>query len=260
MTTAAYLNSPETIRSRLSVGQVSRFAPVLILFVRPGLALLAQGITVWLLTQMQSPSPSIAVHSWWTVYGTVVDLGCLALLAWLVKREGIHLLDLVSFDRRKLKVDILIGLGIFLFIFPLAVFGGGALASRIAYGSLQAELPQYALIRTLPLMAVLYSRLLWWPLWSFTEELTYQGYALPRLRVLTGKTWLSVALVGFFWALQHSFLPWINIQHGAYLLITFLPLTIALQLVYLRVGRLTPLIIGHWLMDLASVLFLLQVG
>ncbi|HJS19819.1 MAG TPA: hypothetical protein VJ785_13815, partial [Anaerolineales bacterium] len=78
---------------------------------RPGLALLAQGITVWLLTQMQSPSPSIAVRSWWTVYGTVVDLGCLALLAWLVKREGILLLDLVSFDRRKLKVDILIGLG-----------------------------------------------------------------------------------------------------------------------------------------------------
>ena len=53
---------------------------------------------------------------------------------------------------------------------------------------------------------------------------------------------------------------WINLQHAVYLLLTLLPLTIALPLIYLRVRRLTPLIVGHWLMDLASMLFMLQVG
>ena len=260
MSTLTCLNSPESIQSRLTDGRVSRFAPALILLARPGLALLAQGIAVWVLIQMRVPEPTIIVRNWWTVYGTLVDLGCLVLLGWLVKSEGIRLLNLVGFDRGKLKTDILIGLGIFIVIFPLTVFGGGALASRIAYGSLQAELPQGAFIRTLPLLAVLYSRLLWWPLWSFTEELTFQGYALPRLRALTRNTWLSVAMVSFFWAIQHSFLPWIDIRHAAYLFITFVPLTIALQVVYLRVGRLTPLIIGHWLMDLSSVLFMLTIG
>ncbi len=175
-------------------------------------------------------------------------------------REGIRLLDLVSFEKSRLKTDILTGLGIFIIVFPLTVFGGGMLASWLAYGSLQPALPEGAFIRTLPLLAVLYSRVLWWPLWSFTEELTYQGYALPRLQALTRRTWLSVALVCFGWSLQHSFLPWINFQHAVYLFITFVPLTIALQLIYLRLHRLTPLIIGHWLMDLASVLFMVQVG
>ena len=232
----------------------------MILLVRPVLALPAQGITLLIFILARIPSPAVTVRNWWTVYGTLVDLGCLALLVWLVKREGIRLLDLVGFDKSKLKTDLLVGLGIFVFVFPLTVFGGGMLASLLAYGSLQAELPQGAFIRTLPLLAVWYSRLLWWPLWSFTEELTFQGYALPRLKALTGNTWLPVALVSFCWAIQHSFLPWINLQHAVYLFLTFLPLTIALPLIYLRVRRLTPLIIGHWLMGLASVLFMLQMG
>ena len=260
MTAIALNNSQEVLRDRLASGHIPRFALGSILLARPALAILAQGITLLFFVQRRVPSPTIAVRNWWTVYGTLVDLGCLALLAWLVKREGIRLLDLVGFDKSKLKTDLLLGLGIFVFVFPLTVFGGGMLASRLAYGSLQAELPQWAFIRALPLLAVLYSRLLWWPIWSFTEELTFQGYALPRLRALTKSTWIPVALVSFCWALQHSFIPWINLQHAVYLLLTFLPLTIALPLIYLRVRRLTPLIVGHWLMDLASVLFMLQVG
>ena len=194
------------------------------------------------------------------MYGTLIDLGCLALLFWLTSREGIRLRDLFGFTKNKLKIDISIGLGIFLIVFPLTVFGGGMLAELIAYGSLSPVLPEATFIRTLPVLAVLYSRLLWWPLWSVTEELTYDGYALPRLKALTKSTWFSVALVSFFWSLQHSFLPWVNPQHGLYLFLTFVPLTIALQLIYLRVKRLTPLIIGHWLMDLVSVLFMLQIG
>ena len=260
MSTIALNNSREAIQSRLAGGRVSPFAPVLMLIARPVLALLFQGITVLFFIQANLPAPAVTARHWWTVYGTLIDLGCLALLAWLVRREGLRLLDLVSFDRSKLKPDILLGLGIFIVVFPITIFGGGMLASLLAYGSLQPELPEGAFLRTLPLLAVLYSRLLWWPLWSLTEELTFQGYALPRLQALTKSTGISMALVTFFWSVQHSFLPWISLQHAAYLFITFVPLTIALQLIYLRVRRLTPLILGHWLMDLFSVLFLLQVG
>jgi hypothetical protein len=37
--------------------------------------------------------------------------------------------------------------------------------------------------------------------------------------------------------------------------ITFIPLTIAMELAYLRIRRLPPLIVAHWLMDLSNVLF-----
>ncbi len=134
------------------------------------------------------------------------------------------------------------------------------LAGLIAYGSTQPELPAFTFIRTLPILGALYSRFLWWPLWSLTEELTYNGYTLPRLKAITRSPWLSVALVSFFWSIQHSFMPWVNPQHGLYLFVMFVPLTAALQLVYLRVGRLVPCIIGHWLMDLTSAVLMIQIG
>jgi uncharacterized protein len=260
MTTLTTENYPEAIQLRLEAGRISRFGPFLMLIARPALALLCQGITLLLLTQLKVPNASTAVRNWWSVYGTLIDFGCLGLLFWLTRREGIRLRDLVAFTKSKLKTDILIGLGIIALVFPVCVFGGGMIASLIAYGSPNPVLPEATFIRTLPLLAVLYSRILWWPLWSLTEELTYDGYALPRLKATTKSTWLSVAVVSFFWAIQHSFLPYVNPQHGLYLFLTFVPLTIVLQLIYLRVRRLTPLIMGHWMMDLVSALFMLQVG
>ena len=109
-------NPPKVIETRL--------APWLMLFARPALAILAQGITILVFIQLQIQSPAVAVRNWWTVYGTLVDIGCLALLFWLTRREGIRIFDLISFDKSKLKNDILLGLGIFLVIFPLTVFGG----------------------------------------------------------------------------------------------------------------------------------------
>lgn len=260
MTALATPNLPEALQTRLAAGRISRFGPFLMLFARPALALLAQGITLLLFAQLNVPNANITVRNWWTVYGTLVDLGCLGLLLWLTRREGVRLRDLVSFAKSKLKTDALIGLGIIALVFPVCVFGGGMLASLIAYGSISPALPEFTLTRSLPLLAVLYSRILWWPLWSLTEELTFNGYALPRLKAITKSSWISVALVSFSWSLQHSFLPWVNPQHALYLFLTFVPLTIILQLIYLRVRRLTPLILSHWLMDLGSVLFMLQVG
>ena len=238
---------------------IPRVAPAIMVLARPALALAAQGIFVVLLTQLQVQAPTVTVRNWWTVYGTLIDIVCLALLFWLTKAEGISLFSLTSFNKSRLSKDILLGIGIFIVIFPLAVFGGSLLAGTLAYGTIQPVLPEGAFIRSLPLWAVLYSRIIWWVIWSFTEELTFQGYALPRLQKFMKHKWLAVVWVGFGWSLQHSFLPFINVQHALYLFIMFVPLTLVLQLIYLRLGRLMPVIIAHWLMDLASVLFMIQV-
>jgi hypothetical protein len=189
----------------------------------------------------------------------LVDFGCIGLLIWLTRQEGIRLRDLISFVKSKLKTDVLLGLGIFIIVFPVTIIGLGRLAMLIAYGNLNPVFPEFTFTRTLPLLAVLYSRILWWPLWSVTEEMTYTGYALPRLNAITKSTWLSVAVVSIFYSLQHCFLSIADFQYGFYTFLLFIPLAVALELIYLRVKRLTPLIIGHWLMDLASVLFMLQI-
>jgi hypothetical protein len=252
-------NSAESIQTRLAAGRIPRYGPILALLSRSAFILLFQGITFLILKQVNFPNASVAIRNWWSVYGTMVDFGCLALLFWLTRREGVPLLDLVSFVKSKLKTDLALGLGIFIIVFPISVFVFGRLAMQITYGSLNPEFPEGTFIRTLPLLAVLYSRIIWWPIWSATEEMIYNGYALPRLVEMTKSRWVSVLVVSFFFSIQHSFLAMATFQQGVYMFLIFVPLTIAEALIYLRVRRLTPLIIGHWLMDLTSVLFMLQV-
>jgi uncharacterized protein len=259
MTEAELINSPEAIQSRLAKGSTPRYGPMLMLFARPALLLLFNRLFLLFLMQLKVPTADVEVRNWSSVYGTLVDFGCLGLLIWLTKREGIRLRDLIGFVKSKLKTDIPLGLGIFVIVFPVTIIGLGRLAMLAAYGTLNPVFPEFTFIRTLPLLAVLYSRILWWPLWSVTEEMTYDGYALPRLNAITKSPWLSVALVSFFYSIQHCFLSIAGFQYAFYSFLLFIPLTIALELIYLRIHRLTPLIIGHWLMDLASVLFLLQI-
>jgi hypothetical protein len=51
--------------------------------------------------------------------------------------------------------------------------------------------------RHLPLWGMLYSLILWAPIWSATEELTYNGYLAPRIAAFSGRRWVPLAVVGF---------------------------------------------------------------
>jgi uncharacterized protein len=254
------INAPQAIQSRLNDGRIPRFGPMLMLFARPALLLLTQGVFLQLFLQLNVPNAAVAVRNWWSVFGTLVDVGCLGLLFWLTKREGIRLRDLIGLTKSRLTTDIPLGLSIFLIVFPVTILGGGMLAAVITYGSPNPVFPEATYSRTLPVPAVLYSRLLWWPLWSATEEMTYNGYALPRLSAMVGSNWLSVTIVSFFFSIQHSFLSLAGFRYGFYMFLTFIPLTVTMCLIYLRIRRLAPLIIGHWLMDLSGVLLLLRAG
>ena len=254
------VNSFEAIQARFAQGRIPRYGPMLMLIARSAFILLAQGIAFLLFLQLKVPNASVIIRNWWPVYGTLVDIGCLGILYYLTKREGIRLLDLISLVKSKLKKEIPLGLGLFILIAPITIFGGGMLAQLIAYGKINPVFPEYTFMRSLPLFALLYARILWWPIWSVTEEMTYNGYTLPRLLASTKSRWLSVALVSFFFALQHSFLMLAGFRFGFYMFLAFIPLSLAMVLVYLRIRRLPPMIIAHWLMDLSNVLFMYQVG
>lgn len=259
MTTLA-INSDEAIQPRVAAGRVPRFGPLLMLFARSTFILIAQGITYLLFLFLDVPNASVVIRNWWPVYGTLVDIGCLGLLFWLTRREGIRLRDLIGLDVKRLKIEIPLGIGLFLLIFPVTIFGGGMLAQLTVYGKINPEFPEFTFMHALPLLPLLYARILWWPIWSATEEMTYNGYVLPRLLAQTKSRWVSVITVAFFFSLQHSFLMLAGFQFGIYIFLTFLPLTVAMLFAYLRIRRLPPLIMAHWLMDLSNVLFLYQVG
>lgn len=218
-----------------------------------------QGILAFYFHSKGNDTPWESAASWWTVYGTAVDLSCLLLLFFALKSEGKHLSSLFDFDKKRIFKDLKTGLLIFVLIFPLIGFlysvGTGYLLFNES--TIKAILGQLA-ERTLPSWAFFYSIFVWWVIWSATEELTYQAFSLQRLLSKYGQ--LKVLLfIGLFWALQHSFLPLIfDWRYLLWRTITFFPLVICLMISYMKTGRITPVIIAHALMDINAAYWTLK--
>jgi uncharacterized protein len=77
----------------------------------------------------------------------------------------------------------------------------------------------------------------------------YRGYLTPRLGRLAGATWLGVVLSAVTFGLQHIALPLLDVQTSISRVIpTFLG-GLLLAAFYVRLKRLAPLILAHWLLD-----------
>jgi membrane protease YdiL (CAAX protease family) len=243
-------NSPQALSRRVHAGTLTWPGPALMLFARTACAVAAQALVAAVFALRSSPTPWHDAEPWLPVYGTLIDAGCLALLWRLTRREGMRLFDLVGFERSRLLRDTLLGLA----LVPAClvfILGGVYAAGWLLYGTLT---PPY-LSGPLPMPAALYGVLVFPFLWGLTEQMTYNGYLVPRFQVLCGSTSLAVAIVAFVWSLQHAFMPLtLDARFMAFRLLSPIPQSVFVTLLYLRLRRVLPLAIAHALMDGATVL------
>jgi hypothetical protein len=226
-----------------------RMLVLLFLPARSFFALLGQLIATAIAALAGSDDPWRAAAGWWMVYGTVADLLCIAALFWLTRRESRTIASLLytgpGTPLRQLLWSPLYLLGV-----GAAIVLAGAF-TWLFYRS--GNPPQVALVH-LPMAAAVYAVVIWPALWAFTEETTYLGYLFPRLAKIVGSTVGAALLVTIFWALQHAFLPFIpDVTYlvsrvGAALIVAVG--TIAIFLLGKR--RLAPLIVVHWIADVAA--------
>jgi len=246
------------IKTAANPAHAAWIRPTTVVLARSFFMLVAQGLVAAIYLARGHPSPWNAAAPWWTVYATLVDLGCLALLITFTRAEGIRLRDLIGKIQLRRGQDIFLGLGclaVMVFMFSLP----GWVANRLGFEVSKIMYPGLFWQRHLPTWAVIYSFSLFWLIWSPTEEMTYNGYALPRLRSLLGHKWVALLIVGFWWALQHSFLPFIpDWKYVLWRFLFFLPGVIVMMLLYLSMRRLAPLILAHWVMDCSAVFYTLS--
>jgi uncharacterized protein len=220
------------------------------LFARAACGVAAQAVVAAGFAVGKSSTPWHDAAPWLPVYGTLIDAGCLALLWRLTRREGIRLSDLIGFERTKLLRDALLGFA----LIPVSlvfIFVGVYVAGWLVYGK---PMPPY-LLGGLPWPAALYGVLIWPFIWGLTEQMTYNGYLLPRFQVLCRSTSVAVAVVAFAWSLQHVVMPLTFAgEFMAFRLLASVPSSVFETLLYLRLRRLVPLAIAHGLMDGVTVL------
>ncbi len=212
-------------------------APLLPVTGRSALIPAAQGLVAVIFAIQGNPAPWRAAAPWWTIYGHAGGCRVPGADVEVHASGGNHASPTGGAHSPPGGRDLFVGIGLFLLVFPLFV-SAGLLSGLLLYGTLQAGAhPGIVMGRVLPGWAIAYSLSFWWVIWSPTEEMTYQAYALPRIEALSGRSWVAVGVVTFWWALQHSFLPFIaDWRFGIWRFVSFVPGVIALTLIYLAPG------------------------
>jgi membrane protease YdiL (CAAX protease family) len=226
--------------------------PLVALVARPMLSLAAQSGVALILRRKGRPAAFRAAAGWWMVYGSAVDVACMALVAAAATAEPAGLREtagLASRPRRRARSSLV----------DVAALVPAAVVSQLLARPLSPDpkdpLPAQLRVCRLDGMARVYSIAVWPGLWAASEEITYLGYALPRLERRFG-TPLAGLLTVVAWAAQHAVIP--SLPGGRYAwtrVVTMLPVSAAFVLVYLTRGRrLAPLITAHWASDTTSAI------
>ena len=232
------------ISRRIPSRRLTWTGPLLLLSARTVLLTAFQALAAAALALRHRPYAWTAAGKWWTVYGTLVDLSCLALMWRFIRREGIGFRNLVG--RLRWRRDILAGLGWFAVVFPLLGICL-PLTARLIYGNWFPDVDHGVVVPALPFWAALYTLSAWWIIWTPTEETTYQAYALPRLEALTNRPVVAVLIVAFCWAVQHCAVPFVfDWRYFVWRVLATFPGILVFVLVYQRTRRLLPLIIAQW--------------
>ncbi len=233
---------------RQNTGALTWRGPLLTLGARSTFAIVAQALVAVVFALRSSPTPWHDSEPWLPVYGTLIDVGCLTLLWRLTRGEGIGLGDLIGFDRSRLGRDLLLGVALVPVGLAL-ILGGIWVTGWLVYGTPASPY----LFGQVPFPAALYGVFVFPVIWGLTEQMTYNGYLVPRLRVLSRSTSLSVALVSIVWSFQHAVMPLtFDPKFMTVRALSPLPFSVFQTLLYVRLRRLIPFAIAHAVMDGAS--------
>lgn len=189
------------------------------------------------------------ISHWWSVLASAVNLLLILLLVLISRKQGGNYWKLINHEKGKTTPKQVIAM---ILLILLVGMGGMYLAGFLCYGVIPYAAPM--LIAPIPLwLAVINIPLL--PIsTAFAEDGLYLGCGVNQIK----NKYAAVLLPAFFFALQHSFIP--MLPDGRYILyrfLSFLPLTILLCWHYRRHRNPLPIMIGHAVIDLATVMQIL---
>lgn len=230
--------------------------PLALPFVRVAMVALAAVATAGILSLLGQPAGPAAVSTFAALYLLPVNVVSLLLVRGLAHRAGSTLHELIGFDRSRLGRDVAWGLlwlvvlwvpfSIAIMGTMFALFGGAALESfEAAFAPDPASLPTLG-----PVLAIVFgvvAVVTFAPLNAPAEELVYRAYPIRTGRV----AWLAVLLPSVAFALQHVFFATTATGMLVYA-IAFLVWGLGSALIYLRQRRLMPLIVAHFIVNLAT--------
>ena len=233
----------------------------LVSFVRIPLLVVMMGIQLLVLSLL-----SIEVHFPFlpdlsAIYFTFVNIFCFYLLYRIVKKEGRTLKQLVGFQRNRLGKDILFGfLWLIVLYIPFVMAVIGTMFFMYGpdfYNYFESVFVGEASTLTRPVWLTTFGAfvaLLFPFLNAPIEELMYRGYAQSKFFENYQKAWLAIIVPSVGFALQHIMLA-PTIQGAVVYCVAFFCWGIGSGIIYHIQKRLFPLLVCHFIVNLAFSIF-----
>jgi len=209
-------------------------------------------ITVLIFLLFGSDDPLIKASPWWPVYGMFANFLCFLFVRKQVKLEKITFRSMINFQSDLIKKDLLKGL-VFIFISVIIAISSSIGFGYLLYGRFPNEL--MLSFDGIPIQVIFLFIFVSPIINSTLEEVTYNGFIFPKLEKKLNSVALSVIVLLFFFTIQHIFITFKpDIQYMIWRLLSFVPLLLFWILIYIRMRRLTTLILVHWFMDTFAII------
>ena len=185
----------------------------------------------------------------WSIIVTIVNIFLILLLVILTIINHSSYLELINYKKGETKIkDVII---VSLIVISLGM-GGMYLSGLIFYQKfpylapdMVAPIPLWIAIINVPLLPITT---------ALAEDGLYLGCGVNQIN----NRYLKIIIPGFFFALQHSFIPFLyDMRFIGYRFFSFLPLTLLLAYIYDKKKNPIPIMIAHAIIDLFTVISIL---
>ena len=184
----------------------------------------------------------------WSVVASAVNIVTMLLLVIITRKNGGYA-KLIHYEKGKTRPAQIVGMIFFILLLGMS---GMYLAGFLCYGVIPYAAPM--LIAPIPLWLAIVNLLILPVTTAFAEDGLYLGCGVNQIK----NKYAAVLLPAFFFALQHSFVPTLfDVRYIAYRFLSFLPLTILLCLHYHKHRNPLPIMVGHAVIDVITVLQIL---
>lgn len=180
----------------------------------------------------------------WSILASLVNIVTILLLVCLSRKIGGYA-SLINYQKGITKPAQIVRMT---FLVLFVGMGGMYLAGFLCYGILPYAAPM--LIAPIPLPLALLNLPLLPITTAFAEDALYLGCGVNQIKNKTA----AILLPAFFFALQHSFIPFLpDARYLLYRFLCFLPLTILLCIHYHKHRNPLPIMVGHAIIDVLTV-------
>ena len=206
-------------------------------------------ILIFVLGSLITGKELSAISNWWTIVATIVNIFTIILLIVVSKKNDMTYWELINYQKGETKAGQVVLISIVVLVGGMGVM---YLAGFLCYGKIPYA-PPMMIAPVMKLLAIINFFLL--PVTTaFAEDGLYLGCGVNMIKNKT----LGIIIPAFFYALQHCFIP--LLWDGRYILyrfLSFLPLTVFLCWYYHRKRDPVPVMVGHAVIDLMTVSWVL---